>query len=327
MPMPFQSRLTVAVNGQPVDGLLGAELSTNNCFSADTFSLIFAAASSGILFWSSLSEAYIEIRDEVMAAEIMTGMADLISIDPLRKVVSIEGRDLSASLIDTYRQQDFVNQTAAEIVAMIAFQHELEAQVSPTAAWVGRYYDESYTRLSLGQFSKFRSDWDVVVHLARENGYDAFVSGRRLVFQPSGVGSQPYALRRNDVRAIRLERRPQLAAQPEVRLQSWNVKDMTAHSYGPASQPAASPYLFSQPNLTADQVEQLCGRYGDEVGRFGISLFLDMPWDLDLTPQRLIALSQTETVLDGLYRIESIDRHFSTVTGSFQHVRGSYISA
>ena len=109
-------------------------------------------------------------------------------------------------MIDAYRQQDFVNQTASEVVSSIAQYHGLTPVVTATSGSVGRYYGDGFTRLSLGQFSRIRSDWDLVVELARENGFDVFVQGATLYFQPANpMNAMPVHLALQEVKTIRFQ--------------------------------------------------------------------------------------------------------------------------
>src|ERR1700679_516186 len=118
--------LQVIVNGSLVEGLLQASIVTSNCFSSDSYAVTFATGPlplGDIAFWSTLSSAYVEISviagSQPMSPNLISGMIDTIQFDPIAGIVTIEGRDLSSSLIDSYRQQDFVNQTASEVVSTI----------------------------------------------------------------------------------------------------------------------------------------------------------------------------------------------------------------
>jgi prophage tail gpP-like protein len=168
------TRVLIAINGSPIGGLLHATIQSSNCFSADKYALAFAMGApplGDINFWSSMATGYVEVAvSEVFgmtSLKLITGMIDAVVIDPINGTVGIDGRDLSASLIDSYRQESFVNQTASEVVSTVARNHDLLPVVSPTTLTVGRYYGDGYTRLSLGDFSRLRSDWDLVVELAR----------------------------------------------------------------------------------------------------------------------------------------------------------------
>jgi len=322
----------ISVNGIQIQGLLHASFATTNCFSADTFALTFALGSSplsDIGFWSAASLAYVEVSTITSNEILITGMVDSILIDPVLATVAIEGRDLSASMIDSYRQQDFVNQTASEVVSAIAGYHGLDAAVSPTTGNVGRYYGDGYTRLSLGRFSRLRSDWDLVVQLARENGFDVFVSGTMLFFQPSTqANSETVPLATSNVQRLRIERALSITASTTARVQSWNSQNMASYdSNSAAAQSTATPgdqaFLFSSSNLTSQQVTDAAGRYTSELNRLASMLHVDMPWDLTLTPRTVVLLQGTNSVLDTTYRIDSIERHFNSKSGSTQSVRAA----
>src|SRR4051812_16958957 len=114
--------LLVTIKDTPVSGLLQGDITTTNYFSADTFSLTLAlprAAPIDLSGWASHPALYVTVTDasSPTSANLITGIADSLTIDPILRTISIEGRDLSARLIDSYSQRDFVNQTASEIVA------------------------------------------------------------------------------------------------------------------------------------------------------------------------------------------------------------------
>jgi hypothetical protein len=335
--MRFSDRLQVqvSVNGVSVEGLIRASIATTNTFSADTYSLTFA--SRDVAFWSLVASASIEVTAVVASAygaeyrTLITGLADTIHIDPVRGIIAVEGRDYSSSMVDSYRQQDFVNQTAAEIVGTIAASHGLQPIVWPTVGIIGRYYSDGYTKLSLGQFSRLQSDWDLVVHLARQNGFDVFVQNRSLYFQPSSPStSAPIPVFLQDLRSARLERNLNIAAGTPARVQSWNSQNMAAYSSdgpGNALLPPADdarsslPFLFSGSNYTSRQVTESAERYASELTRLGTVLVLDMPWDFAFTPRATCVLLNTGSTFDTTYQIETVERHYSSTSGSDQVVR------
>jgi hypothetical protein len=327
------------VNGRPVEGLLQASFTTSNCFSSDSYSLTLAMGPfpmGDITFWSMLSTGYIEVNQVSGFGQTLqtltSGMIDTVYFNPIAKVVSIEGRDLSSSLIDSYRQQDFVNQTASEVVSAVALYHGLYPVVTPTTGSVGRYYGDGYTRLSLGQFSRLRSDWDLVVQLARENQFDVFVQDRSLFFQSStSPDTIPVHLAFRDVRSLRIERSMSVASSTTARVQSWNSQNMTSYASGTSDgsggvteAPAATgtqPFLFTAANFTSEQVTDSAGRYTAELTRLATVLHVDMPWDLTLSPRTIILIDETDSSLDTIYKIENVERHYSTISGSGQIIR------
>jgi hypothetical protein len=103
----------VSINGDQMPGLLRVSVATTNCFAADTYSISFAMGEPrNIAFWSAVSSAYLEVTAVVSSAcgpiyhSLITGMADTVHVDPIQGTVGVEGRDLSSSMIDSYRQQD-----------------------------------------------------------------------------------------------------------------------------------------------------------------------------------------------------------------------------
>lgn len=335
---PDGTVIVVSIAGSVVEGLLQASASSNNCFSADTFSLTFAMGSpplGGVAFWSSLDDVYMEVavhqRSSPLLIGLVSGMIDQMTIDPINATASIEGRDLSAFLVDTYRQQDFVNQTASEIVSAVALSHGLSNIVTATVGHVGRYYGDSYTKLSLGQYSQIRSDWDLVVQLAREIRFDAFVEGRTLFFQPAQKSIANGRIRLKDVMSMRVERNLTISRAGSVRMQSWSSPNHTSYqgksglSAGISSLGSFSTtgkdYLFSGSNLTSQQVGESADRYANEINRLRTVVRVEMPWNLDLSPRSLVGLETGCSRLDGLYRVDQIDRHFTARAGSNQVVR------
>ena len=191
----------MTIKDTPVSGLLQGDITTTNYFSADTFSLTLAlprAAPIDLSGWASHPALYVTVTDASSppSANLITGIADLLTIDPILRTISIEGRGsfgLASSTFDS--QLDFVNQTASEIVAAIAEDHGLAAQVTATSGNVGRYFGDGFTKLSLGQFSRMRSDWDLMAQLARERDFDAFVQDTTLL----PTGPQYFGIRRPDL--------------------------------------------------------------------------------------------------------------------------------
>lgn len=328
--MAFECNLLVTLNGQTLPNLLEAAISRNNCFAADTFELTFAitdAPETNLTFWSTLLTAYVEIQDRTLQRTIISGMMDGISLNLTLGVVSLEGRDLSASLVDGAYQQDFVNQTASEVVSTIAAKHGLASAVAPTRTYVGRFFDDNHTKLSLGLYSRIRSDWDLVVQLARENGFDAYVEDRTLYFQPEVDQSAPtYLVNSDKVKRLRIERFPQTANAGDVRVLSWNAQSRAAYQQDTDSPVRDGRFYFAGTNLTPDQVARSAEQYAKEVRRLTTLIQIDMTWDAALSPRQAIWLTTGEANLDGLYRIDSIDRWFSSTRGSSQIVRGSRLN-
>ena len=329
--------LQVSVNDTPVPGLLQANITTTNYFSANSFSLTFVLTEISLAHltsWVGPSAPFVTVADasSPILTELITGTADSLVIDPILRTIWIEGRDLSARLIDSYSQRDYVNQTASEIVETIAQDHGLIAQTTATSGNVGRYFGDGFTKLSLGQFSRMRSDWDLVAQLARELNFDTFVQGTTLVFQPAADASNvAVQICPGGVTAMRLERNLAIEPGAKVSVQSWNSQQMASYCAASSDTSLASSsgttvatpqgYLFSRSNLTSSQTDVVKLQYSNEIGRLGTILHVDMPLNLDISARSLVLLQGTDTSFDGLYQIDSVERRYSSITGSNQTLR------
>jgi len=336
----YENSIAVGIDGTATLGLLHAAITSTNHFSADSYALTFAmgdAPLSDIAMWSALTSGYVEVTTGggpgLAITSLITGMIDTVHIDAIRGTVAIEGRDLSASLVDSYQQGDFVNQTASEVVATIANRHGLGAVVTPTSGFIGRYYGDGYTRLSTGQFSRLRSDWDLVAELARENQFDVFVAGTQLFFQPvPPIPATLTPITPGMVQSMRFNRSLAVAAGATARVQSWNSQNMACYDSGANAASASSngstsqPFLFSASNFTSAQVTQSAARYAAEINRLQTTLLIEMPWNLEIVPRGGIMLSDTGSVFDGLYVVDSVARHYNTTSGSSQTVRAVPVS-
>ncbi len=106
-------------------------------------------------------------------------------IDVLNRTVEIDGRDLTARLLDARTQETFSNQTASEIAETLAARHGLTADVTATTTLAGRYYATEHDRITLGQFSRATTEWDLLTFLAAREGFEAYVAGQTLTFAPA----------------------------------------------------------------------------------------------------------------------------------------------
>jgi phage protein D len=285
-----------------------------------------------IAVWAALTSGCVEVFTGGAPGEaptsLITGKIDSVHIDAVNGTAAIEGRDLSASMVDSYQQGDFVNQTASEVVATIAGRHGLSAVVTPTPGFIGRYYGDGYTRLSTGQFSRLRSDWDLVVELARESQFDVFVEGMQLFFQPTlPAPATLVPVTPSMVESMRFNRSLLVAASASARVQSWNSQNMACYdsSSGAATAPlvglTSQPFLFSASNFTSAQVTQSAARYTAELNRLQTTLLVEMPWNPQIAPRGGIVLSETGSVLDGLYLVDSVERFYSSTFGSRQAIK------
>jgi phage protein D len=329
-------RLQVCANGQVITGVMEAEVISNNYYAADRFSVSIALGIdpwAEASFWASELEILLDVRFSLDGGASFTslvqGAVDCVNIDPTHRLVHLDGRDLTASLIEARTQETFANRTSSEIASLLAGRHELTPHVSPTSTPVGRYYQSEHDSITLNQFSRATTEWDLLVFLARQETFDVFVAGQGLYFQPIAQGSDlAVTLRPEDVIDLRLERSLTLARDIEVAVKSWNSRQNNAFvQRARASKPgnggqSTTPqrYVFVQPNLTPDDALKFAQRKLAELTRHERSVRIMMPGDLALTPRSLITLEGTGTEFDQSYYVDVIERRLHQNTGLTQHV-------
>ncbi len=331
-------RLRLIANGQIIPGAMEAEVVSNNYYAADRFSASVALGADpwvAASFWSSQTDIMLDVQFSldggVSFTSLVRGAVDSVSIDPSFGVVWLHGRDLTAALVEARTQETFANRTASEIASLLAARHHLSPCVSPTTTVVGRYYQSEHDRITLNQFSHATTEWDLLAFLARQEGFDVFVEGTTLHFQPTTPTTQPAkSLRPEDVLDIKLERSLTLARDIEVVVKSWNsrqnsafVQRARATGRRDAKRTGAQPqrYVFVQPNLTPDDALKLAQRKLAELTRHERCIRIDMPGELQLTPRSTIALEGTGTEFDQTYYIDVIERRLRHDGGLTQHIR------
>jgi phage protein D len=292
-------------------------------------------------FWSSESNVLIDIQlgldGGASFTSLIQGFVDNVSINPVNRVVRLSGRDLTAALVEARTQEAFSNRTSSEIATIFANRHELIPRVVITNTPVGRFYQSDHENLTLDRFSGAITEWDLLVYLARQEGYDIFVSGRTLCFQPTAQGSGiDQILYPSDMIDIKLERALTLARDIQITVQSWNSLQQIAFTesvistISPGSSSSASSgrnltqqYVLIRPNLTPDKALAIAQQRLSELSRHERVVEFSMPGELALTPRSTIQLDGTGTDFDQLYFIESVDRRFNLRTGFIQQVRAS----
>jgi len=234
--IPHRSPLArIMANGTLLPGLVEVEIVSNNHFSADRFSASFVLNIEppyGRAFWSSELNIAIQIQFSLNSSSfvsLFTGTVDNVTINITKGLVRITGRDLSAQLIETRTEETFSNHTSSEIASLLARRHGLVPNVAPTTTTVGRYYQDEHDRITLGQFCRSTTEWDLLVFLALQEGFDVSVTGTTLNFVPANNAVQvPYLITPSDCIDMRFERRLTLARDIEVTVKSWNSREKSA---------------------------------------------------------------------------------------------------
>ena len=334
-------QLGLTVNGTTItNALLSADIENNNFFAADTFEAEIALnampAAFNAAFWSN-SQAQIGISVGVGSGltQLILGNADDVDIEIPAGLLRVRGRDLSAPLMDNKTTEKFQNQTSSQIVTQIAQmpQFNLTPNVAATTAPSGVFYEIDHARLTDNI-----SYWTLLNELARFEGFDVYVSGSTLNFQPSVPAGQPsytinytpptpQMIQSGNFIDLKMHKSQTLAKDVVVQVTSWNSKQRTA--FTAASPPGAKAstngnstfYPMVRAGLTMDQAQQLAQNMRQEIALHERVVEVNMPGELALRPRQHVALTGTGTSFDQTYYIDRINRRVDVDGGFSESIR------
>ncbi len=328
-------RLLARLNGEAVANAVSARVASNNHYAADRFSLVVALGETPAATWMSADRMMVEIGVglDLASTSLVQGEVDQVELDAVRRLVFLTGRDLTARLIEARTQESFSNRTASEIATLLAGRRGLTADIARTTTPVGRYWQLQRDRITLDQFSRATTEWDLLVTLAGLEGFDAWVAGTTLHFRPrEQADAGATVLRASDgpggqanVTGLRLERALTLARDIEVVVKSWNARQQQSFlrraRRGGASSDQIQRYVLVVPNLTPDEALKLAQRKLAELTRHERVVVADMPGELAMAPRQRLRIEATHTDFDQEYWIDEVDRTLHTTRGFTQTVR------
>ena len=307
---------------------------------ADTYRVVLSSTAqppgSNPDYWSTGAFDQIGISigfEDEAAVQHILGQVDDIEYDLTGRTITLSGRDLSAPFIDTKTAEKFQNQTSSEIAQTLADRHGLGYDVEETDTKAGTYYNIDHTLLTQEQ-----SEWDLLIFLAEQEGFDVWVSGNTLYFQPSPITTNPaYVIEwsepgdgtvQSNATFLKLGRSETLAKDIEVHVLSFNQKGQesilgVAKAFGAKRARAgkAQLYTFRRPNLTRDQAQQLAQSLLADITRHEMTLNASLPGDNILTTRTMVNLVGTGTAWDQLYYPDSVTRRLSLAEGYRMDVR------
>lgn len=194
----------VLIDGEEITTLQSLDVTRNNYFNADTFSASFALWGSpkhSLEWWAAKTKIAVEVEMGMAAPDgtvtwlpMLKGFADETRFTLDSGVVEIHGRDKIGLFIDNKVNKTFKNKTASEIVQELAKGRGVKVDVTPTSAKSGTFYKKDHTSTHQDEY-KNSTEWDLIVHLARTEGYDAWMKGDTLFFKPLADSDDPYIVK------------------------------------------------------------------------------------------------------------------------------------
>jgi phage protein D len=326
-------RLAVLVNGATMTGAMEATVTSTGYFGADHFR-VRAALQGDAAVWTGLSQLFVDVRMALSPlgpfASMVQGYADLVSVDPIAGTLLIEGRDLSAQLMEARTQEVFANRTASEIVTILAGRHGLATNIQATTSPVGRFWELEHDSLTLNAAGRATTEWDLLVSLARREGFDLWVSGTTLNFVEPVVAQVPVVLPIGTAMSVRLDRALTFAGDIIVTVKSWHSRQGNSTVQTARTQRGAASsrdYVYVVPNLTPDAAQTYAENVLQDLTRHELVASLEMPGELVLTPRTSVLLQGSGTIFDTVLRIDEIERRLHGSRGFTQRVRARATSA
>jgi phage protein D len=325
-------RLRLLVNGAVAAGAVEAEIRATSHYAADRFRVAVALAAAPVP-WADGDEIEVALAlsldGGVSWTPMVEGLADRVEIDPAGGMLWLDGRDRTALLIEARTEESFANRTASEIAELLAGRHGLAADVQATTTLVGRYWQRDHDRITLDQFARAVTEWDLLVMLAGHEGFDVWVSGRTLHFRAAAARGPGMALPVAALAGLRLERALTFARDIEVVVKSWNARQQLAFSetarsgngqggggqggggQGGGGKRAPVRYVYVAPNLAPDAARAMAERRLAEVSRHERVLSAEMPGELALAPRMTVTVPGAPAGFAGPWLVDEVERHIS----------------
>jgi phage protein D len=320
----------VLVNGASLAGVESIAVINNLYLGANRFSISAAITPGTTEIWSAVPLSIeVQIGLDGGWASLILGDADSIEIDPIRQDIHLAGRDLTARFLMSQTQQTFENQTSSEIVSGIVGRHGLIPQVTATSTLVGRYFGTSRTRTAMYQNARATNDWDLLVWLAEIEGFDLWVDGSTLYFQPPSTTESMLTVCPSDCLELNLHRSLDIAAGVSIQVKSWDCQSQQSVSQTLSSLNASNSNIslvIVRPNLPTEDATLIAQQALAQMTAHERVVSFTMPADITSTPRMTIQLACTGTDFDGTYQISEIERRFSLREGFVQHVRARSVT-
>lgn len=332
----------VLLNGVEVP-FLSVDVDSNSFYSADTFSAVFAPsampADTGTLdWWSSQTDIEIEISIGLIDQSVtdwrthIVGVVDEWEYHPARFEVSVTGRDYTAKLIDTKTSEKFSNYTTSQVATLLAKRRGLVPVVTATKTSVG-----GITKFDHTHVNDERSEWDLLSYFAGIDGFQVYVSGDELHYEPAldpdkaeqylvrwvapGTYAYPIANVADD---LSFGRALTLAKGVTVQVRSWKGGKAYTETYPTNSARGIAPgqssskrqvYSVVRSGLDRQAAQLLAQKLHKQITDHEMRMNGSMPGDNSLTPKTIIRVEGTQSAFDQLYYADSVRRSLSYENG------------
>lgn len=265
---------------------------------------------------------------------LFVARVDQISLNAATNTLTLQGRDLSAILIDKKSDGQFQNKTSSDVAKEFAASAGLDAKIQATTTKIGTYYDKDYLHLNHEE-----TQWALLTYLARKEGIQCFVLGRTLYF-----GNYKNAIQKNyliqfypqteeqafaysNAKKLDFEHDLTLSRDVIVTVRALNLKSGKAFtaiakaSSGksqaarsltpilPKSAGDAQNYVYTMHRAMSPQAAQeKAMQLAKEISQHEMRMTAELPGDDVLYPWVLVDVQGTGTLFDATYYPSEVTR-------------------
>jgi phage protein D len=254
--------------------------------------------------------------------------------------LDFDGFDLSKKFVDNKTTEKYQNLTASDIATKLAIKCGLTPVVTKTTQNAGYYYNLDYVQLQ-----NEVTEWDLLVYLAQKEGFQVFVRGTSLYFQPRPLTSpNPYLLQAQTLEngqlatfngsRLKVSRNLNYARDVIVKITSWNARTGRVQveargtpnkktTLAAAAQPIgeAQTYSYTIPGLTKEQALVQAQKLLEDITLHERLIETTLPGDNLLRKDSVIQLQGVCPSADQTYYPDTITRTIVSNSGYVMEVR------
>jgi len=337
--MGFQWYATI--NSVNVESIISATLDFNGSYRSSRFELTASISHGplGNLWWSSLEGSLpveVFLRSQPSGSDVLlfSGLADGISLDPIRLMAYVHGRDYSSLLASCSYQASFLNRTASEIATDIAKRHGLDTEIETTTPFAGSFQRSDHNQMVLNAHSRVRSEWDVLVLLAKREALEFFIDGRTLVFASLDyMETSCVPISYGDVTGMKFHKGLRQSDETRLIVKSWNTwqnRSFSQEGLLPGGNPVPGPagvgnvseseIALMKPNLNPSDIGLVAQRYQESIMKNRLRVDIAMPGGLTPKVHDTLEVNGTGTAFDTNFIVSSLRCNLSPTTGFTRYI-------
>lgn len=319
------------------------DVDSNAFYSADTFSVTLVMTDlpppyNTTAWWASQTSIDVSISAGLINQgtqdwkELIVGAVDNLSFHPAKFEIAIGGRDYTSRFIDHKTNEKFANMTTSQVATLLANRRGLTPIVTATTTQVG-----GITKWDHAHVTDERTEWDLLAYFAGLDGFQVYVTGSELHYEPSldPQTTDQYSIRWVEPNAyhypqsntsddITFERDLTLALGVTVQVISYKDGKTVMATYPNNSAKGIAPgqstskrqvYEIKRNGLDKAQAIDLAQKTHKQITDHEMRMSCSMPGDNLLMPNTIVRVEGTGSQFDQLYYVDAVRRSMSFDSG------------